>query len=85
MSKQRKIVLLGEGVHQHTLYGDFDANEHMEDFGTVTVNKETDLVHEHPSRSFGEHHVLKMETGVWKQGLQVEYNPFTNSVSRVWD
>lgn len=86
MKKQkRKVVLLGEGIHQHTLYGEFTTDEGTSDFATVTVEKPTELRHESPTRHFAEHETLILDKGKWVQGLQVEYNPFDQKVSRVWD
>jgi len=43
------------------------------------------LKHEQPNGSFAEHQSLQVTKGNWVMGRQVEYNPFNQSVSRVWD
>ena len=47
--------------------------------------EETDLIHEQPNGKFAEHNTLKVEVGEWVMGKQVEFNPFNQSVSQVWD
>jgi hypothetical protein len=49
------------------------------------VDEDSELRHEHPNGSFGEHKTLKVDKGQYRMGLQVEYNPFSQQVSRVWD
>ncbi len=82
--KQKHTLLLGEGVHQHTLYGNFMVDE-QPDFTEVNVMEESLLKHEHPNGNFGEHQTLKVESGEWVMGKQVEYNPFNQSITRIWD
>ena len=85
MEKKTKHTLLkGEGANQHTLYGNFAINDATE-FTDVLVEKDSELKHEQPNGSFGEHHTLKIEKGNWTMGKQVEYNPFENRISQVWD
>lgn len=82
--KQKHTLLLGEGVHQHTLYGNFMVGEQPE-FTEVNVMEESLLKHEHPNGNFGEHETLKVESGQWVMGKQVEYNPFNQKITRIWD
>lgn len=85
MKKSKKHTLLvGEGVHQHTLYGEFKISDDVE-FTELDVITESVLVHEHPNGNFGEHKTLKIKKGEWVMGKQVEYNPFSKVVTRVWD
>ena len=84
IKKTKHTLLLGEGVHQHTLYGNFRIDE-SNDFATLEVVQESELKHEHPNGSFGEHKTLKIVQGDWSMGKQVEYNPFSQEVTRVWD
>ncbi len=77
--------MLGEGIHQHTLYGDFLVEENVSDFSELTVEKDSLLQHEHPNGSFGEHKTLGVEKGEWIMGRQVEFNPFKSEITRVWD
>lgn len=83
-SKKKHTLLKGEGVHQHTLYGDFKIGDEN-DFVKLEVVKESLLKHEHPNGSFGEHKTLKIDKGDWSMGKQVEYNPFNKKITRVWD
>ena len=83
--KQKHTLLKGEGVNQHTLYGDFSIEE-VTDYPSLQVTKESLLKHEQPDGSFSnEHQTLKIEKGDWVMGKQVEYNPFEGRVTQIWD
>jgi hypothetical protein len=82
--KKKHTLLKGEGVNQHTLYGDFMVEENT-DFANVEVKKDSLLKHEQPDGSFAEHNTLQVEKGNWVMGKQVEYNPFNKQVTQVWD
>lgn len=82
--KKKHTLLKGEGVNQHTLYGDFAVEENT-DFAKVEVKKESLLKHEQPDGSFAEHNTLQIEKGDWVMGKQVEFNPFDKKVTQVWD
>lgn len=82
---KKKTLLLGETINQHTLYGKFVTEEKTTDFADILVKEESILRHEEPNGNFAEHKALKIEQGNWVMGRQVEYNPFSQSVSRVWD
>jgi ribosomal 30S subunit maturation factor RimM len=86
MKKKTKHTLLkGEGANQHTLYGDFKIEE-VTDFPSLVVTKESLLKHEQPDGSFSnEHQTLKIESGNWSMGKQVEYNPFEGRITQIWD
>jgi len=83
-NKKKHTLLKGEGINQHTLYGEFMIEE-REDFSELVVNKDSVLRHETPRGTFAEHMPLSVETGNWQMGRQVEFNPFDNKISRVWD
>ena len=86
MKKMKKqTILVGEGVHQHTLYGDFKSNSEVTDFAEIEVLGETIVKHEKPNGEFAEHKGLRVQQGKWVMGLQVEFNPFTRDTTRVWD
>jgi hypothetical protein len=86
MKKTNKHTLLkGEGINQHTLYGDFAVDTEATDYARLVVDKDSVLRHETPSGQFAEHKALGVDKGNWSMGKQVEYNPFDNRVSRVWD
>lgn len=85
---KRKTILLGEGIHQHTLVGKFEMENDtiVKDFAPIKVKETTILRHEKSNGDFSnEHRGLQVESGNWVMGQQVEYNPFSQSVSRVWD
>ena len=86
MKKKTKHTLLkGEGSNQHTLYGDFKIDDKTE-FTQMVVTKDSLLKHEQPSGEFSnEHQTLKIDTGNWRMGKQVEFNPFDRKITRVWD
>lgn len=83
--ENKKTLLKGEGIHQHTLYGNFDIADEVIDFAEFSVKKDSLLKHEKPNGSFGEHNTLRVKKGEWVLGKQVEFNPFDQKVSRVWD
>lgn len=80
---KRHTLLKGEGIHQHTLYGEFNVGK--EELSTLVVTADSKLVHETPTREFAEHKTLIIEQGNWVMGRQVEFNPFNQSITRVWD
>jgi hypothetical protein len=84
-SKQKHTLLKGEGIHQHTLFGQFKIDEEQAEFSDLVVTKDSLLKHEKPDGSFGEHKTLKIENGNWTMGKQVEFNPFNQKIERVWD
>jgi hypothetical protein len=88
MLHTRKTILLGEGIHQHTLVGKFEMENDsiVKDFAPINVKKNSVLRHEKPNgQHSNEHEGLQVKSGKKVMGQQVEYNPFSQSVSRVWD
>lgn len=86
MEKMKKqTILVGEGIHQHTLYGSFKSESNVSDFAEIEILEETLLKHEKPNGEFAEHKGLMVSKGGWVMGRQVEYNPFTRDTTRVWD
>jgi len=86
MKKVKKFTLLkGEGINQHTLYGSFKIDENISDYAEVLVMEDSVLRHEQPNGTFAEHQPLAVDKGNWVMGKQVEYNPFDQKISRVWD
>ena len=86
MKKMNKHTLLKvEGINQHTLYGDFAVDTETDEYTRLVVDKDSVLRHETPSGQFAEHKALGVDKGNWSMGKQVEFNPFENRVSRVWD
>lgn len=86
-SLKKHTLLVGEGINQHTLYGNFVMDiEVATDFPEIAVKEDSLLKHEKPNGAWSnEHKTLKVEKGGWKMGRQVEYNPFSQEVTRVWD
>lgn len=88
MNKLKKhTLLLGEGIHQHTLYGEFVTDvKNQDDFRDVIVTENSELRHEKPNHTWSnEHKTLSVVKGNWRMGKQVEYNPWSGDVTRVWD
>lgn len=96
--KNKLVLLKGEGRNQHVLHGEFSTEKsgnHVGrgeievgepgDFMRITVKKDSLLQHEEPSGAFAEHNTLKLDSGAWVMGKQVEYNPFKRTISQVWD
>jgi hypothetical protein len=84
---KKHTLLVGEGIHQHTLYGSFAMElEVPTEFPQVLVKEDSQLKHEKPNGSWSnEHKTLIVEKGDWVMGKQVEFNPFNQMVTRVWD
>jgi hypothetical protein len=86
MKKMKKqTILVGEGIHQHTLYGSFKSNSEVSDFAEIEVLEETLLKHEKPNGEFAEHKGLMVNKGSWVMGLQIQFNPFTRDNIRMLD
>ena len=84
--KNKKTLLVGEGVNQHTLYGNFAVEDTINDFAEVKVKETSFLKHEQPNGTWSnEHKTLEIAEGNWKMGKQVEYNPFDQKISQIWD
>lgn len=81
MINNKHTFIVGNGGHQHTLYGNF----HISDRGYVVCKQDCLLKHETKSGAKGEHHTLTLQKGVYHEGKQVEFNPFSGKVTRVWD
>ena len=83
---KKHTLLVGEGINQHTLYGSFSMDTDVAEFPEITIKEDSDLKHEKPNGVWSnEHKTLKIEKGNWVMGRQVEYNPFNQKVTRVWD
>jgi len=86
LTVKKQTLLKGEGANQHTLYGEFAIEEKPADFADLSVKKDSLLKHETPSGAWSnEHQTLKVEKGDWVMGRQVEYNPFDQEISQIWD
>jgi len=75
-----KVFIVGNGGHQHTLYGKFNEKN-----SAIICQESCELRHETKNGVKGEHHALILEKGFWQQGEQVEFNPFNGLITRVWD
>ena len=83
---KKQTLLKGEGANQHTLYGEFAIEKTPADFADLSVKKDSLLKHETPNGAWSnEHKTLQVEKGDWVMGKQVEYNPFNQRTTRVWD
>ena len=88
MLHKRKTILLGEGKNFHSLVGKFEMENDTitKDFAPIKVKENSLLHHEQREGVWSEEHkTLQVDKGNWIMGQQVEYNPFNESVSRVWD
>lgn len=83
--ENKQVLLKGDGINQHTLYGKFAIDGEITDFVEVSVKDDCVLKHEEENGKFAEHQALAIDKGIWVMGKQVEYNPFSREVSRVWD
>lgn len=81
MINNKHTFIVGNGGHQHTLYGNF----HITNDEYVVCKQDCLLKHETKSGAKGEHHTLTLEKGVYREGRQMEFNPFSGKVTRVWD
>ncbi len=81
---EKRVLLLGEGIHQHTLYGRIENNNQFSE-NDIILDEDGVLVHEKPDGSKGEHHSLLVAKGRWIMCRQVEFDPFSGHVTRVWD
>ena len=67
-------------------YGNFSIDTEATEFSDIVVTKDSVLKHEKPNGDFSnEHKALQVEKGNWVMGKQVEYNPFNQQVTRIWD
>lgn len=85
IKKTAHVILTGEGKNQHVLHGNFLVETEEKDFSTLVINKIGQLRHEQPDGSFAEHKTLSVEKGNWVMGKQIEWNPFQQTISRIWD
>jgi hypothetical protein len=82
----KHMLMKGSGANHHSLHGVVDIPEHGEnEFYALTVQEDAHLKHETPTGEFAEHNTLLVEKGEWFMGKQVEFNPFDNTVVRIWD
>ncbi len=84
----RKTILLGEGKNFHSLVGKFDVDDNVAvaDYPQINVKENSQLLHEQREGVWsGEHKTLPIKQGGYVMGIQMEYNPFSQTVSRVWD
>ena len=83
---KKQTLLKCEGANQHTLYGEFAIEKETTDFADLVVKKDSLLKHEMPNGAWSnEHQTLAVEKGNWVMGKQVEYNPFDQKISQIWD
>jgi hypothetical protein len=85
VKKTKQTILTGEGINQHTLYGNFLTENEITDFCEIDVKKDSVLKHEEPNGNFAEHKGLNVGKGKWIMGVQIEFHPFSQNISRIWD
>lgn len=74
-SPKRHVLLEGEGVNRHVLYGAAEVGNGT-DYQEVRLLEDGHLRHEDPEGAHAEHQTIRIEQGEWVMGLQVEHDPF---------
>jgi hypothetical protein len=82
---QKIVILEGEGTHRHVILGETIFNDHQAGFNTIRLKDDAVLGHETPHGAPGEHRSLPLEKGTWVMGRQVEFDPFEQRVTQIWD
>jgi hypothetical protein len=82
---QKIVILEGEGTHRHVILGEALKQYHPDGFNTLRLKDDAVLRHETPQGTPGEHRSLPLEKGTWVMGRQVEFDPFEQRVTQVWD
>jgi len=87
MAKQKVLVILkGEGINQHELHADtIERDEKVKELSEIRVGRNGFLRHVDPVGNPGDHNTIEMEEGTYVVGRQVEFNPFTQNISGVFD
>lgn len=85
--RQKVTILKGEGVNQHDLEADVleYKTEKNQPLSEIHVGENGVLRHVDPVGKPAEHHAIPIEKGTWLVGRQVEFNPFTNQISGIFD
>ena len=84
MKAKKLTILKGEGANQHTVYGHVSYTS-VADFMEIST-KDSKLFHETPTGQWSnEHKTLAIPNGRNVMGKQVEFNPFNQQVTRIWD
>jgi hypothetical protein len=81
----KTVILEGEGTHRHVIHGDLVLKSQPTGFNRIQLDKDALLCHETPEGEPAEHRSLPLKKGRWIMGKQVEFDPFTKKISRVWD
>lgn len=86
-NKQKVLILKGEGRHEHVLEADvLEYDKKEERLSSVTVGPNGLLTHVDPlTGDLAEHNTIPLEEGTWLVGRQVEWQPFENTISGVFD
>lgn len=83
---KKLTILKGEGMNQHTLYGNFQDVQIIEEYQELKVKSKSILKHEKPDGLFSnEHKGLEVSQGNWVMGKQMEYNPFSQKITAILD
>jgi hypothetical protein len=85
MKQTKKLLILrGEGANSHVLVGEI-SHPDTDQLSEIHVGAGGLLTHVDPQERPAEHHAIPVEEGTWLVGRQVEYSPFDNSVTNVFD
>lgn len=80
------LILKGEGRHEHVLVADKIEYVEGDQLSEICVGRNGQLTHVDPlTKSPAEHNTIPVEEGTWLVGRQVEFNPFDNTISGVFD
>lgn len=83
---ETNVVAVGEGHHDHVVYGDAQVLETPEKSLYISVNSEGVLEHNHTgSRNKADHDAITLPPGNYEVVLQRQYNPYEKAIERVRD
>lgn len=86
---KKLLILKGEGIHEHVLEADMIEHPERKEgdrLSEIHVGKNGMLTHVNPvTGKPAEHNTIPMEEGTWLVGRQVEYSPFDQSITNVFD
>lgn len=86
---KKLLILKGEGRHEHVLVGEeitYVEPAKGQPLSEIHVGRGGLLTHIDPATGeHAEHNTISVDEGTWLVGRQVEFNPFDNSISNVFD
>lgn len=80
------VIAVGEGHHNHEVYGDVEVMESPEKSLYLSVNSKGVLEHNHVgSRNKADHNPIDLDAGFYEVIHQRQYNPYEKAIERVRD